>query len=74
MPLQCYSDIQATLTMEATKKIQEDLFQAIQVCNVYRVKEILSDHPELVDAERIGFDTSTPLMQACFYGRCSTDS
>ena len=55
--------------MDNTKKIRDELFQSIRDRNVYRVKEILSHHPELVNAERITYDTSTPLLQACIYGR-----
>ena len=61
--------------METTEKIQDELFMSIQQRNVDRVKAILCDHPELVNMERIRdfhLGTSTPLMEACFWGEFTT--
>ena len=64
-----YQTVAQAQAMEAMKKIQDELFLSIRERNLNQVKEILTLHPELVNAERVDFQVSTPLMEACFYGR-----
>ena len=64
-----YQTVAQAQAMEAMKKIQDELFLSIQERDLIQVKQILNHHPELVNAERVDFQVSTPLMEACFYGK-----
>ena len=55
--------------MDAIKKIQDELFESIRQQEVARVREILTDYPELANAERINYEVSTPIMEACAFGK-----
>ena len=55
--------------MDTIKKIQDELFESIKQQEFARVREILTDYPELANAERINYEVSTPLMEACSSGK-----
>ena len=59
--------------MATRVKVQEEFFQSIQQHDTDRVKTILSDYPELANAQRtqdFHLGASTPLLDACSWGKC----
>ena len=56
--------------MDHKKSIQKTLFESIQNCDTDKVQQILSDHPELVNAKFSNqeLEVLTPLIEACRFG------